>query len=95
MLVRERLTAGDNDREVFAFVVARYGEYVLLKPPLNPSTLLLWLTPFLVLAGASFFLYRSYRRRMALATKAEVAALSAEEKAALDRLLASSDDDVT
>src|SRR5690606_12873648 len=49
LLVRERLVAGDSDTEVTNFLVARYGEFVLLKPPFAKHTLLLWLTPLLLL----------------------------------------------
>lgn len=53
LLVRERLVAGDSDAEVVEFVVARYGEYVLLNPPARGANLLLWAAgPFLLLAGA-------------------------------------------
>jgi len=92
VLVRERLTAGDKDDEVFAYVVARYGEYVLLKPPFNFSTPLLWLTPFLVLFGASFLLYRGYRARAVQAPPAAVEALSEEEQAELAALLSTPSD---
>ena len=51
LLVRDRLTAGDSDGEVRDYLVARYGEFILLKPPFATSTLLLWLTPVLVLAA--------------------------------------------
>ena len=54
VLVRERLAAGDSDAAVLAFVEARYGEFVLLRPPFKPHTLLLWLTPVLLLAGTAF-----------------------------------------
>ena len=52
MLVRERVNAGDNADAVRAYVVARYGDYVLLRPPVKPLTYVLWLAPvlFLVLA---------------------------------------------
>jgi cytochrome c-type biogenesis protein CcmH len=56
-LIREQLLTGKSDAEIMDFVVARYGEYVLLKPRLNASTMLLWATPFVVLliaAGALF-----------------------------------------
>src|SRR5688572_9028291 len=46
LLVRERLQAGDSDKQVMDFLVARYGEFVLLKPRFNANTALLWLTPF-------------------------------------------------
>ncbi len=53
LLVRERLTEGDSDQEVLDFIVARYGDYVLLRPRLAGSNLVLWLTaPVLLLAGA-------------------------------------------
>jgi cytochrome c-type biogenesis protein CcmH len=62
VLVRERLTAGDSDNQVMDFLVARYGEFVLLKPPVSRHTLVLWLAPFaLVVIGACgliFFLRR-------------------------------------
>lgn len=48
LLVRERLTAGDTNDEVFEYVVARYGEYVLFKPPWKPTTYALWLAPFVI-----------------------------------------------
>ena len=64
VLVRERLSAGDSDGAVLTFVEARYGEFVLLRPRLRWHTLLLWLTPLLLLAGAAFVLLRHIRRRL-------------------------------
>ena len=61
VLVRERLTAGDTDSQVLAFVEARYGEFVLLRPRFKLQTLLLWLTPLLLLGGAAVFLVRARR----------------------------------
>ena len=52
LLVRKRLQAKDSDAQVMEYIVARYGDFVLLKPPMKSSTLLLWLTPLLVLMGA-------------------------------------------
>lgn len=66
LLVRERLVAGDTDAEVMEFVRARYGDYVLLKPPFKPETYALWLAPaFLVLfgAGAVVVVLRSSQKR--------------------------------
>ena len=62
--VRERLTAGDSDRGVMDYMVARYGDYVLLQPPFKPGTLVLWLGAPLVLllAGAALFLAARRRR---------------------------------
>src|SRR5438477_6443849 len=54
LLVRERLTAGDSDNQVIDFLVARYGEFVLLKPRVSAHTLLLWLAPLAVLVIAAF-----------------------------------------
>src|SRR5436305_11815885 len=63
VLVRERLQAGDSDRQVIDFLVARYGEFVLLRPRLSAHTALLWLAPFsLVLLGA-WALVSLWRRR--------------------------------
>lgn len=79
ILIREHLVKGGSDAEIRDFVVARYGEFVLLKPPLTASTAILWATPFLiVLAGIIVIL----RRRKASGAPAE-SALSAEEQKAL------------
>src|SRR5258705_841495 len=64
LLVRERLLAGDSDASVLAFVEARYGEFVLLRPKLNAHTLLLWLAPLLLLAGTALYLIRRARPRL-------------------------------
>ena len=65
ILVRERLTAGDSDTQVLDFLVARYGQFVLLRPRFESETALLWLTPVLVLAfgalGAVLFVRRRNR----------------------------------
>jgi cytochrome c-type biogenesis protein CcmH len=62
LLVRERLTGGDTDAQVLAFVQARYGDYVLMKPPLSPRTGLLWLTPAAVLLAGFWVVWRQVRR---------------------------------
>ena len=82
--VRERLTAGDSDGQVYAFMVARYGDYVLLEPPLKASTLLLWLGAPLVLILAGGLLLLSARRRRVLEA---VQPLSEEEQRKLAALL--------
>jgi cytochrome c-type biogenesis protein CcmH len=51
-LVREQMVAGKSDDEIREFLVARYGDFILMKPPVQPNTWLLWLAPFLVLGGA-------------------------------------------
>ena len=85
LLVRERLKAGDSNGEVVDFIVARYGEFVLLKPRLSRGTLLLWFATPAVLAAAMVLIFLGYRRRRA-ASEA-LAPLSAGEKRRLDRLL--------
>lgn len=83
VLVRERLKAGDSDEEVIDFIVARYGEFVLLKPSFSPKNALLWSTPaVLILIGGGFILLAARRRRPAAASR-----LNAEEKAALEAVL--------
>ena len=63
--MRERLAAGDSDDAVFAFMVARYGDYVLLKPPFKLDTLLLWgLPPLALLAGLAGIAVMARRRKM-------------------------------
>lgn len=84
LLVRERIAAGDSDAQVRDFLVARYGEFVLLKPRFNAHTWLLWLIPPLVLAGGGAALWMNQRRR----TPKQSLALTPEEDARLDRLLA-------
>ncbi|NIX76915.1 cytochrome c-type biogenesis protein [Microvirga terricola] len=63
LLVRERLSAGDTDDQVRGFLVQRYGEFVLLKPTFGTHTLLLWLTPALVLVLGGLGAYAALRRR--------------------------------
>lgn len=59
ILLRERLVAGDTDEEVLAFLVARYGDFVLLKPPVQGNTLVLWLAPalFMIFAALGVLFY--------------------------------------
>ncbi|MEA2920516.1 MAG: cytochrome c-type biosis protein CcmH [Bradyrhizobium sp.] len=87
LLVRERIAAGDSDAQVIDFLVARYGEFVLLKPRLEPRTLLLWLVPPLALAGGGLALWMQSRRRSRSAAAGELHALTAEEEARLERLM--------
>ena len=67
-IVRERLTAGDSDDQIKAFVVQRYGEFVLLKPRVDAGTSALWFGPFGLLLGAFVvaYFYFQHRRAMAL-----------------------------
>lgn len=85
LLVRERLKAGDSDQEIVDFVVARYGEFVLLKPRFLPHTLLLWFATPVVFAAALSLIWVTHRRRKAAGQSP--APLSASEKRRLKRLL--------
>ena len=89
LLVRERIAAGDSDAQVIDFLVARYGEFVLLKPQLNPHTWLLWLLPPLALAGGGFALWTHGRRRAKSGAPddASLFKLTADEEARLERLI--------
>ena len=84
LVVRERLVAGDSDPEVLEFVVARYGEFVLLNPVIAPHTLALWLAAPVVLVIGAVVLLVAVRRRRTVVTSG--APLSAEEVAALREL---------
>jgi len=90
LLVRERLQAGDSNSQVIDFLVARYGEFVLLKPRFTGHTMLLWLTPPLLLAiGVIVVVMGARRRKTATATVAtEEPELTADERARLAALRA-------
>ena len=89
-IVRERLTAGDTDEEVMAYIVARYGNFVLLKPPLELQTIFLWSAPLLVLIPGGLGL-ALYLRRRSRAGAPDHAPLSAEERLTLAALLKTGD----
>ena len=61
-IVRERLKAGDSDAQVYAYLTQRYGDYVLLKPPLRWDTIVLWFGPLAVLLGAGTAIFFTMRR---------------------------------
>ena len=86
VLVRERLEAGDSDAQVIDFLVARYGEFVLLKPPLSWHTAALWALPPAVLLVGIVAIVIVIRRRKGSTTR-EPANLSAAEEARLADLL--------
>lgn len=87
-VVRERLLAGDSDDQALGYLVDRYGDFVLLKPPLQPSTYFLWFGPALIAlaTGAGLFLLYRRQRKQPSAPQAS-AALSREERDRLDSLL--------
>ena len=85
VLVRERLESGESDSAVMDYVVARYGEFVLLKPPFNGRTLLLWLAPLLCLSGLGYALLKS-SGRFARSPAAPEPLSNAEEKSLADLL---------
>jgi cytochrome c-type biogenesis protein CcmH len=87
VLVRERLQAGDSDGQIFDFLVARYGEFVLLKPRLSWRTAALWgLPPVLLLVGIGLLVIAAKRRRQVPEPPADK--LTAAEEAKLQRILA-------
>jgi cytochrome c-type biogenesis protein CcmH len=89
ILVRERLIAGDSDRQVLDFLTARYGDFVLLNPRVTSGTILLWLLPALMLLAGALTLLGAARRqrRMARADNEASEALSPAEQLRLAQLL--------
>jgi cytochrome c-type biogenesis protein CcmH len=90
LLVRERLAAGDSDTQAIDFLVARYGEFVLLKPRFESHTWLLWLLPPLALLGGGLALWAHNRRRWKSATGQDdpIFKLTPDEEARVQRLIA-------
>lgn len=84
MLVRERVAEGDTSDDIRAFLVERYGDFVLLRPPVNSGTLLLWLAPALVLLVGAGGAVVALRRRSAAPGAPQV--LSPVEQARLDEI---------
>ena len=85
LLVRERLKAGDSNEQIVDFIVARYGEFVLLKPRFETHTLVLWLATPAVFLVALLIIALAYRRRRAEATNPPP--LSVAERRKLERLI--------
>lgn len=87
VIIRERLTAGESDEQVVAFLVERFGNFVLLSPPIQPSTYLLWgATPIFLLAAFLGFA-RIWSRRNSSGLPGDVATLSEEDRILVDKLL--------
>jgi cytochrome c-type biogenesis protein CcmH len=85
VLLRERIAAGDSDEQVMDFLVARYGEFILLKPRLSVATALLWAAPVVLLVLGGVAVYGTMRRRSA--GPATQTSLSRDETVELDRIL--------
>lgn len=83
MLVRERLSEGDSNQKAIDYIVARYGEYVLLKPRFEGSTILLWLSPILILLAAFAYILYNFRQKK----PSQQVELTVEEKRRLQRIL--------
>ena len=84
LLVRERLQAGDSDDQIRSYLVRRYGDFILLKPPFKPETWLLWGAPFLVLLVGGCIIFIARRRQKSLVP---ANLLSEAERAKLNALL--------
>ncbi|MEM9278696.1 MAG: cytochrome c-type biogenesis protein [Pseudomonadota bacterium] len=85
VLVREKLVEGLSDDEILDFLVARYGEFVLLKPRFNAGTFVLWIAPFAVLLLAGSVLFMVARNKKAISS--QDVRLSDEERSALEKIL--------
>jgi len=86
IILRQRLVAGDSDKQAIAFIVRRYGTFVLLKPPFDWDTLVLWLGPLAILAGGGVGV-AFYLLRRGEAARAAPPALSEAERVQLDGIL--------
>jgi cytochrome c-type biogenesis protein CcmH len=86
LIVRERLKAGDTPQQVVDFVVARYGEFILLRPRFTAKTVLLWLAPLLLLVGGGYLAFRIFRRERDRAATAPIP-LTEDEQRRLDSIL--------
>jgi len=82
--VREQMKAGKSDKEIIAFLTARYGDFVLYRPPVRPTTYLLWFGPFVLLVAGLAFLYRYVKRRRTLISEQP---LSPDERRRAEELL--------
>jgi cytochrome c-type biogenesis protein CcmH len=87
--INEQIKAGRSDREIVDFMVTRYGDFVLYRPPFKAATLLLWLGPLALLLLATFFFYRTLQARRARAQ--DVQPLTDTERAEARRLLATAE----
>lgn len=96
LLVRERLKAGDTDADVMTFVVARYGDFVLLRPPLNWKTWILWISAPLLLLLVGGLMWRAVPRAgRSAASNGDAPALSEAEEKKLQQILGADAVDVS
>lgn len=84
VIVRERMIAGDSDEDVLGYMTSRYGDWVLLKPPFDGATIILWISPLLLLLIGFYVIYRNQTQRK---TAAAASPLSSVEEQKLRALL--------
>ena len=84
--VKEKINAGQSNDEIIEYMVARYGDYILYRPPFNAATALLWVGPFLLVAGGLFMIFRLARKPAA--PSAEDEAFIKDKEAKLKKMLA-------
>ncbi len=89
MIVRERITLGDSDQQVLDFMTSRYGDWVLLKPPFEGATIVLWFSPLILLLVGFYVVYRNLKKQKFITTAEP---LSRDEQARLKELLTEADD---
>jgi cytochrome c-type biogenesis protein CcmH len=85
--IREQMKAGKSDKEIIAFMTERYGKFILYRPPMDPTTYLLWFGPFVLLLGGLLFLFRYVKQRRELIVEKP---LSADERTRAESLLKTS-----
>ena len=90
--IREQMKAGKTDQEIIAFLTARYGDFVLYRPPVKATTYLLWFGPFVLLLGGLLLLFRYLKQRRQLITEKP---LSADQRRDVEALLQASDREKT
>lgn len=82
--IREQMKAGKSDKEIVAFLTTRYGDFILYRPPVKPTTYLLWFGPFIMLIAGLTFLFRRLKQRRELITDEP---LSQDERRRAEELL--------
>lgn len=90
--IREQMKAGKTDQEIVAFLTARYGDFVLYRPPVKAATYFLWFGPFVLLLGGLFLLFHYLKKRRQLITEKP---LSADQRRDVEALLQTPDREKT